>query len=161
MSAVVAMYAPVRPRRLYVVTSVLWTGAVGAQFGDWETAAYAAAFLSLLVLIAYAIGRGIRRVADRAREERTQRLHAEQARAHALQQERRRFAQELHDNIGRDLTILAMRADAMSLHPHAAAPEAVQVLGDTARSALDDLREMVILLKGQGVLPCRRRQNIP
>ncbi|WP_460682779.1 sensor histidine kinase [Nesterenkonia populi] len=153
MAAVTAMHAVAWLRWTYILSSLMWACAVGMQFGSTSTALGAAIFISILLLASYGAGWGVRRVLARSCEDRAERLQAEKAREETLRAERSRVARELHDNIGRDLTILAMRADAMSLNPSAAAtPEKVKLLGATARSALDDLREMVLVLKRDGAL---------
>lgn len=73
----------------------------------------------------------------------------EQRRQHAIDEERRHLARELHDIIAHDLTIVAMHARVLDFADSAADRTASQqAIGDSARNALLDLRRMLRALYG-------------
>ncbi|MFD7643701.1 sensor histidine kinase [Kitasatospora sp. NPDC059795] len=79
------------------------------------------------------------------RLEREQQLVAEQARL----RERARIAQDMHDALGHDLSLIALRAGALTLAAGLAAPhrEAVQELRAGAAAAVDRLGEVIGVLR--------------
>ncbi|MFJ7909942.1 sensor histidine kinase [Kitasatospora sp. NPDC096204] len=79
------------------------------------------------------------------RLEREQRLVAEQARL----RERARIAQDMHDALGHDLSLIALRAGALKLAPGLARPhrEAVQEIRAGAAAAVDRLGEVIGILR--------------
>ncbi|MEU3558563.1 histidine kinase [Kitasatospora sp. NPDC006786] len=83
------------------------------------------------------------------RLERERQLVAEQARL----RERARIAQDMHDALGHDLSLIALRAGALKLAPGLAPPhrEAVQEIRAGAAAAVDRLGEVIgILRDGDG-----------
>ncbi|WP_316528456.1 sensor histidine kinase [Kitasatospora brasiliensis] len=79
------------------------------------------------------------------RLEREQRLVAEQARL----RERARIAQDMHDALGHDLSLIALRAGALKLAPGLAPPhrEAVQEIRVGAAAAVERLGEVIGVLR--------------
>ncbi|MGW3179870.1 sensor histidine kinase [Kitasatospora sp. NPDC001119] len=79
------------------------------------------------------------------RLEREQQLVAEQARL----RERARIAQDMHDALGHDLSLIALRAGALKLAPDLAPPhrEAVQEIRAGAAAAVDRLGEVIGILR--------------
>nr|BFD91039.1 hypothetical protein KitaXyl93_23990 [Kitasatospora sp. Xyl93] len=81
------------------------------------------------------------------RLEREQQLIAEQARL----RERARIAQDMHDALGHDLSLIALRAGALKLAPDLAPPhrEAVQEIRAGAAAAVDRLGEVIGILRDE------------
>ncbi|MEV7183233.1 histidine kinase [Kitasatospora sp. NPDC093102] len=79
------------------------------------------------------------------RLEREKQLVAEQARL----RERARIAQDMHDALGHDLSLIALRAGALKLAPDLARPhrEAVQEIRAGAATAIDRLGEVIGILR--------------
>ncbi|MFD4654060.1 sensor histidine kinase [Kitasatospora sp. NPDC058444] len=79
------------------------------------------------------------------RLEREQRLVAEQARL----RERARIAQDMHDALGHDLSLIALRAGALKLAPDLAQPhrEAAQEIRAGAAAAVERLGEVIGILR--------------
>ncbi|MFD8482172.1 sensor histidine kinase [Kitasatospora sp. NPDC059673] len=79
------------------------------------------------------------------RLEREQQLVAEQARL----RERARIAQDMHDALGHDLSLIALRAGVLKLAPDLARPhrEAVQEIRAGAAAAVDRLGEVIGVLR--------------
>ncbi|MFI2608683.1 sensor histidine kinase [Kitasatospora sp. NPDC018619] len=77
--------------------------------------------------------------------EREQRLIAEQARL----RERARIAQDMHDALGHDLSLIALRAGALKLAPGLAPPhrQAAQEIRAGAAAAVDRLGEVIGILR--------------
>lgn len=69
----------------------------------------------------------------------------------SLEEQRTELARELHDIVAHDITVIAMqaRAGAMSRDPDENA-ETFDVIGDSARSALDDLRRLLRIMRDAG-----------
>ncbi len=88
---------------------------------------------------------------ERARQlEAEQRAHVEQAR----EAERRRIAGEMHDVLAHRLSLLSVHAGALEFRPDAPPEEiasAAAVIRETARSALQELREVIGVLREQPV----------
>jgi signal transduction histidine kinase len=84
---------------------------------------------------------------DRAeRAESEQRLRVEQARQH----ERTRIAREMHDVLAHRVSLLSLHAGALEFHPDAPPDQiarAAGVLRSTAHQALEDLRDVVGVLR--------------
>jgi signal transduction histidine kinase len=81
---------------------------------------------------------------DRATFEQEQRL------AEVRQLERQRIAREMHDVLGHRLSLLSLHAGALQLWPDAPPTEiarAAGVISDTAHRALEDLREVIGVLR--------------
>ncbi|MQA35776.1 sensor histidine kinase [Modestobacter roseus] len=87
---------------------------------------------------------------DRAlRAEHEQQLRVEQAR----HTERTRIAREMHDVLAHRLSLLSMHAGALEFRPDAPAAEVAQAAGvvrASARQALEDLREVIGVLRHNG-----------
>ncbi|MGY1857283.1 sensor histidine kinase [Modestobacter sp. SYSU DS0290] len=87
---------------------------------------------------------------DRAvRAETEQQLRVEQAR----QTERTRIAREMHDVLAHRLSLLSMHAGALEFRPGAPSAEVAQAAGvvrSSARQALEDLREVIGVLRDGG-----------
>jgi len=69
----------------------------------------------------------------------------------SLEEQRTELARELHDIVAHDITVIAMqaRAGAMSRDADENA-ETFNVIGDSARSALDDLRRLLRIMRDSG-----------
>jgi signal transduction histidine kinase len=83
-----------------------------------------------------------------ARVESEQRLRVEQAR----EAERRRIAREMHDVLAHRLSLLSVHAGALEFRPDAApgeVAEAVGVIRATAQTALDELRDVIGVLRDE------------
>jgi signal transduction histidine kinase len=84
-----------------------------------------------------------------ARLESEQRLHVEQAR----DAERRRIAREMHDVLAHRVSLLSVHAGALEFRPDAPPgeiAEAAAVIRASARSALEELREVIGVLREGG-----------
>ncbi|MDP9864750.1 MULTISPECIES: sensor histidine kinase [Streptosporangium] len=88
-----------------------------------------------------------------ARAETEAHLRAEQAQLHA----RERIAREIHDVLGHRLSLLSVHAGALEYHPGAPAEDvarAAKVIRESAHQALQDLREVIGVLRAPvGELP--------
>ena len=84
-----------------------------------------------------------------ARLESEQRLHVEQAR----DAERRRIAREMHDVLAHRVSLISLHAGALEFRPDAPPGEiadAAAVIRASARSALEELREVIGVLRERG-----------
>ncbi len=99
---------------------------------------------------------------DRAvRAETEQRLRVDQAR----QLERTRIAREMHDVLAHRLSLLSMHAGALEYRPDASSEEVARAAGvirASARGALEDLREVIGVLRdtGDGTLSDRPQPTL-
>jgi signal transduction histidine kinase len=69
----------------------------------------------------------------------------------ARQLERQRIAREMHDVLGHRLSLLSLHAGALQLGPDAPSEEIARTAGiisETAHRALEDLREVILVLRG-------------
>ncbi len=92
----------------------------------------------------------LRERAERAEAE--QQLRVTQAR----QLERTRIAREMHDVLAHRISLLSLHAGALEFRPDAPAPEVARAAGvirDSAHAALQDLREVIGVLRAETSLP--------
>ncbi|WP_285683514.1 histidine kinase [Actinoplanes sp. NBRC 103695] len=126
--------------------------------GAWVTAVAGAAGI---VVAAFVAGRRDRERVEREtqrEQEREQRRRLELA-AHeralraAAAEQRTAVAREVHDIVAHSLSVIAVHAAGgralTQRQPHRA-PEILETIAETARGALDDLRELVAMLRGDG-----------
>ncbi|PZG24492.1 sensor histidine kinase, partial [Spongiactinospora gelatinilytica] len=123
---------------------------------DWFTAA---STVLLLVLAPWAVGRYLRAQADLAAAgfELAVVLEREHARAaqHERLRERARIASDMHDSLGHELSLLAVRAAAVQVAAEAtpALRQAAAELRESAATATDRLRQITGLLRQDGEPP--------
>jgi signal transduction histidine kinase len=132
---------------LLVALAELWSAAP-AEFRS--VAGYTAAVVVSCAAVGLSVG--ARRALLASLRERAERAEAEQARRaeQARTAERRRIAREMHDALGHRLSLLSVHAGALELRADLgrdAVAEAARVLRETARGALDDLRDVVLVLR--------------
>jgi signal transduction histidine kinase len=158
----VAVHRPLRTVMAVLVLSVLSTVVYARLRPEPEIPAFVL-FLLGVALYAAAIGWGLvvqnRRqlvasLEDRAaRAETEARLRAEQAQ-HAA---RDALAREIHDVLGHRLSLLSVHAGALQYNPDASAQDvarAAEVIRESAHQALQDLREVIGVLRAPvGELP--------
>jgi signal transduction histidine kinase len=125
---------------------------------------YDAIFQALIFLTAWGAGMlsRIKRASLQAAESRAERAEAELDRqtSRAAAHERARIARELHDVVAHHVSLMAVQAEAAtSLLPGrpAEAQRSVEIIGDTARLALTELRRLLGVLRG----PSERLQTAP
>jgi signal transduction histidine kinase len=125
---------------------------------------YDAIFQALIFLTALAAGvlSRTKRASLQAAESRADRAEAERDRqaSRAAAAERVRIARELHDVVAHHVSLMAVQAEAAtSLLPDrpAEARRSVEIIGDTARLALTELRRLLGVLRG----PSERPETAP
>jgi signal transduction histidine kinase len=125
---------------------------------------YDAIFQVMIFLTAWAAGVLSRatRASVQAARSRAERAEAELDRQTALAagRERTRIARELHDVVAHHVSLIAVQAEAAtSLLPGRAAEaqRSVEIIGDTARQALTELRRLLGVLRG----PSERPETAP
>jgi signal transduction histidine kinase len=119
---------------------------------------FALQFLFGLLLLAVAIGWGLfaraRRELVYSLRERAERLESEQRLRveQAREAERRRIAREMHDVLAHRLSLLSVHAGALEFRPDASpedVAEAAGVIRDTAQTALEELRDVIGVLRDE------------
>jgi signal transduction histidine kinase len=146
--------------RRWAVTVLLLGGIVDSQTLPGHTEPYdffvqififaAAAMAGILSRVRRAYLREVEARAARAETERDQQAALAGAR------ERTRIARELHDVVAHHVSLMAVQAEAASsLLPGqpAEAGRSVQIIGETARQALVELRRLLGVLRGPGEQP--------
>jgi signal transduction histidine kinase len=125
---------------------------------------YEAIFQALIFVTAWAAGTLSRtkRANLQAAQSRADRAEAELDRqaSRAAEQERTRIARELHDVVAHHVSLMAVQSEAAaSLLPDrpAEARRSVEIIGDTARLALTELRRLLGVLRG----PSDRLETAP
>ncbi len=144
------------PRRRQAVTGLLlFQGVLAVGMHNSQTQSVGDTVWSLVTFtVAWAVGFGLNqkfREADEARERaaRLQREREEQARA-AVAEERARIARELHDIVGHSVSVMTVQAAGVRglLRPHQERErEALQVVEQTGREALAEMRRLVGVLR--------------
>jgi signal transduction histidine kinase len=134
----------------------LWRPPGGLSFGWWlvlMVAAYAA-------LVGWGALARTRRALIASLRERAERAEAEQARrvAEARALERTRIAREMHDTLAHRLSLLATYAGALEYRPDAPPEQlsaAAGVVRATVHKALDELRDVITVLRDEEAEPSR------
>jgi len=125
---------------------------------SWVTAVVAGAGIFVSVFIAGRRGhdreeRQAQQERERAERRRLELADHERAVQMAAAEERTAVAREVHDIVAHSLSVIAVQAEGgralTARHPQRA-PEILETIAETAREALDDLRELVAMLRGGG-----------
>ena len=144
----------------WAISAVLLAGVVGSQSVPGHTEPYdffVQAFIFGAVAVAGLLSRG--RAAYLAdAQQRAARAEDERDRQAALAAagERARIARELHDVVAHHVSLMAVQAEAAgSLLPGQpdGAARSVEIIGETARQALSELRRLLGVLRGPGQQP--------
>ncbi|MBB2995219.1 sensor histidine kinase [Paeniglutamicibacter cryotolerans] len=107
--------------------------------------------LAPLLAIAYIFSRTAKRVLGERERDRERIAAARLRQREAVEAERKAIARDLHDIVAHDITIIAMQARAAGFSGNAdVGQEALKVIGDTAKEALQDLRVMLNVLRTDG-----------
>lgn len=144
-----AALATTKPfRRGVLAVMLLWGGAYSSNFEDLAAAAVAFGGLTGGLLVAYGVGSSFRRATDVSLQSARDLQEVEQRHQLAATAERRSIARDLHDIVAHDITIIAMQSRAAQVKDtDEAYREAVEVIGNSSRVALNDLRRMLAVLK--------------
>ena len=136
------------------------TGVTLSQLTPGHSQPYDAMFQAFIFLTAWAAGvlSRTKRASLRAAETRADRAEAEvdQQAARAAAAERARIARELHDVVAHHVSLMAVQAEAASSLLPARPGDArrsVDIISDTARQALTELRRLLGVLRGPAELP--------
>ena len=148
----------------WITVAVVVAGISVSLAAPGHTEPYDAIFQAMIFLTAWGAGMLSRakRASLAAARSRAERAEAELDR-HASREaaaERARIARELHDVVAHHVSLVAVQAEAASsLLPGspAAARRSVEVIGDTARQALAELRRLLGVLRG----PSERPETAP
>jgi signal transduction histidine kinase len=155
-----------RARRWITVLTLI--GLINVQFLPYHNGAYS--FLTGLLEFGVA---GIAGVLSRTHRAYTQEVEArakqavaerERQVALAAAEERTRIARELHDVVAHHVSLMAVQSEAAaSLLPSRPeqASKSVQIIGDTAREALTELRRLLGVLRGPSAQDHRQRVTAP
>jgi signal transduction histidine kinase len=139
----------------FTASALAWTVAVPmlSPAAGWDYVV----LLTVLVLLAVAAGFGLNEL--RRRNERN--AHRVESLRHEQEQvrrdERTRLAQELHDIVAHDVTIMAMQARRAELvQDPAKTQEILRSIGECGHQVLQDLRRLVLVLRESEVEAARR-----
>lgn len=124
-----------------VVVGFLW-------LQEWSDHASDYLFVAIVFGGAWLLGRAMRTWRGRAE---TAEAHQDHKARLAVAEERLRIAQELHDIVAHGLGVIAVQANAAEAaldHDPALARAPVAAIKDSARTALDDMRQLLGVLRG-------------
>jgi signal transduction histidine kinase len=132
------------------ITPAIYDGTPGSDGYDW--AGLAIGVLITIAALAWGLFARARRELVMSLRERATRLEDEQVQhmEQAREAERRRIAREMHDVLAHRLSLLSVHAGALEFRPDAPPEEVAEAAGvirETARSALEELRGVVGLLR--------------
>jgi signal transduction histidine kinase len=152
------------PLLRWISVAAVTTGLVISQAAPGHHEPYDAIFQAMIFLTAGAAGllSRAKRATVQAAQSRADRAEAELDRqaSRAAERERARIARELHDVVAHHVSLIAVQAEAAtSLLPGRpdAAQRSVEIIGDTARMALTELRRLLGVLRG----PSERIETAP
>ena len=142
-----------------VVTPV-WSAGRPAEptTAGWATTIVSAAGTVVIAFIAGRRGHDrqeqeAQREQERAERRRLELAEHERAVQAAAAEERAAVAREVHDIVAHSLSVIAVQAEggrALTARDPRRAPEILETVAETARESLDDLRELVAMLRGDG-----------
>lgn len=131
----------------YLTLAGVWT-LVYALARPGESAVLFAAVPAMAV--AFGLGDAIRAFRHQRSRDRRRIELLDRQRREAVRTERRSIARELHDIVAHDITVISMMARAAELTEDPASMRAaLGTIGDNSRSALNDLRRMLQVLRAQ------------
>lgn len=134
--------------RLYLSGFFVWFVVIAALHEEMRTVGNIVGFSGILAL-STSIGLMTRRAQRRERELEAAVAEQDRVMAEVLRTERERIADELHDVIARDLTIIAMHARVLERTDDTERRTASQhAIAERARQALMDVRRVLHLVKG-------------
>ncbi|WP_133764489.1 sensor histidine kinase [Amnibacterium kyonggiense] len=154
--AIAVVLALVADAAVWAVASVAlaWTVALTVVFLNAESVDAARGFGTMFLLV-LALGAGGFLRSRRVRRAEEERQQAERARA-AIEEERLRIARELHDVLAHSLSSITVQAG-VGLHLAAdrpeAATEALETIRTASREALDEVRGVLGVLRGEDAAP--------
>jgi signal transduction histidine kinase len=145
-----ALIAIVALALLSFVTSAVLYPSGGPVGGQWLVG-----FLLMAVVIGWGLFTRVRRELVHSLRERAERLESEQQLrvSQAREAERRRIAREMHDVLAHRLSLLSVHAGALEFRPDAPAAEVAEAAGvirGTAQTALQELRDVIGVLRDEG-----------
>lgn len=150
MVGVLATYGRPAVRRVYALVALAWLVSQFAGLENVQVQVLGAVVVTVLTVLAYAIGRLVRSLSrdrDRSRSKLTQ---VESS----LAEQRSSLARELHDNAVSDLTVIVMKAQRLQLDQRD--PQVVTELDsvlDRATLTIDRIGRMVTLLRDNRPVP--------
>ena len=134
-------------RRAFLVTMVCWVGFLSTQMEDSVNGVLLLLAVSLLLLGAYGLGSAFRKATNARLQSQQELEEAEEKLRESVAAERQSIARDLHDIVAHDITIIAMQSRAAKMAgTEEAHRQAVEVVGESSRTALQDLRRMLNLL---------------
>ena len=155
-----------RPAVRRVVILLVVIGSIESQVSPGHTQPYDAIVSALTTLGAWGAAVVVRNRQASVQEAESRAERAESERdddvARAAAAERTRIARELHDVVAHHVSLMAVQAEAASSllpgRPEAAA-RSVEVIADTARQALTELRRLLGVLRGPSDAAWRPRRR--
>jgi signal transduction histidine kinase len=151
-------------RTRWVLSAILLTGMLISQSAPGHNEPYDF-FVVVLIFVAAGTAGILSRALSRTRRAYLDEVEARAARAQsqrdqevalAAARERTRIARELHDVVAHHVSLMAVQAEAADSllpgHP-AEAARSVQIIGNTGRQALGELRRLLGVLRGPGEQP--------
>ncbi|GGM08772.1 hypothetical protein GCM10007977_007340 [Dactylosporangium sucinum] len=149
----------------FVVYALAPAGVTFADPAGGDTGTGGRAFAVMLLALAggaVLLGSSHRTRVEAARRDRDDREIADTLLDHVARGERARIARELHDVVAHHISMIAVQAEAARLTTHGMPPEGEKrllAIGDTARSALTEMRRLLTVLReDSGEEPTRRPQ---
>ncbi|WP_150460554.1 sensor histidine kinase [Nesterenkonia ebinurensis] len=140
-------------RRVGLGLLVLWGAGLGVTIDDAALGSLTFLGMTAGLLAAYGLGSSFRHATDESLQSTRDLEEIQQRHEQAKAAERKSIARDLHDIVAHDITIIAMQSRAAQLRDtDSAYREAVRVIGDSSRAALNDLRRMLDLLKTEKIL---------
>lgn len=140
-------------RRALLVATLVWTGFLSNQMEDPTGGLVLMAIMLLMIFGSYGLGSAFRNVTNARLQSRRELQEVEAEHRESVAAERKSIARDLHDIVAHDITIIAMQSRAAQMaDTDESYRQAVQVIGDSSRAALQDLRRMLNLLHEDGTL---------
>lgn len=139
-------------RRVALGLLMLWAAGLGLTV-DAAVGTLAVVGMVAGLLTAYGLGSSFRHATDESLQSTRDLQQVKERHEQAKAAERKSIARDLHDIVAHDITIIAMQSRAAQLRDtDTAYRDAVRVIGDSSRAALNDLRRMLDLLKSENIL---------
>ncbi|RJN31942.1 sensor histidine kinase [Nesterenkonia natronophila] len=153
LTGLAALTTTKRFRRGTIAAMLVWGVAYSATLEDLALAGLTLVGVTGGLLVAYGIGSSFRRATNERLQSARDLTSAEERHESAKAAERRSIARDLHDIVAHDITIIAMQSRAAQMKDtESAYREAVKVISDSSRMALNDLRRVLAVLQDENLV---------
>ncbi|GGE71570.1 sensor histidine kinase [Nesterenkonia cremea] len=149
MAGICAYFSRPPVRWVFLAAAGVWSAWYASHLHEVSAQIFVFGSMIVLLLGAYALGTGARRLREKQEQDRRELEAAERRHRESLAAERRSLARDLHDVVAHDITVIAMQAEMARLgQDDALIRRTMRRVGESSRATLEDLGRIVTVLSG-------------